>query len=156
VPQETDAEKIARPKCRQCGRPLQGGHPRQTSDASGAAASQLGPRAVALATQLNKGLGLPYGKTSAVLKQAFGLAVTPGGVGQAIARAARKVWGGNRAPRGAHTQEILVSLLATCRQQHHSARTVLSGLPCSPEPQQLDRTAAHLPPPRLPLIRHDF
>jgi transposase len=65
--------------CQQCGRPLQGRHPRQTSDASGAAASQLGPRAVALATQLNKGLELPYGKTSVVLKQAFGLEVTPGG-----------------------------------------------------------------------------
>lgn len=76
--------------CQQCGRSVQGRHPRQTSDASGAAAPQLGPRAVALATQLNKGLGLPYGKTSAVLKQAFGLEVTPGGVCQAIARAGRK------------------------------------------------------------------
>jgi transposase len=345
--------------CQQCGRPVQGRHPRQTSDASGAAASQLGPRAVALATQLNKGLGLPYGKTSVVLKQAFGLEVTPGGVCQAIARAgrkaeptyqglieqvrnspsvtpdetgwkvggrlwwlwvfaasevtvysiqpgrgfqqatvvlpadyagglprdgwsvyrrfeqalhqtclahllrrcremievcgpaaarfpetvkgilqealelrdrrdegtigehdlalgcgrlearldraldssyrsaanarfakhlqnerdavftflycagleatnwraeqairpavvARKVWGGNRTPRGAHTQEILVSLLATCRQQHHSAQTVLIALLCSPEPQKLDLTAADLPPPRLPAIRADF
>jgi transposase len=40
--------------CQQCGRPVQGRHPRQTSDASGAAASQVGPRAVALARQLNK------------------------------------------------------------------------------------------------------
>jgi len=61
-------------KCPHCGGGI-------TEDASGAAASQLGPRAVALATQLNKGLGLPYGKTSAVLKQAFGLEVTPGGGG---------------------------------------------------------------------------
>jgi len=66
-----------------------------------------------------------------------------------------KVWGGNRTPRGAHTQEVLVSLLATCRQQHHSAPTVLIGLLCSPEPHKLDLTAADLPPPRLPVIRHD-
>lgn len=69
---------------------MQGRHPRQTSDASGAAASQVGPRAVALATQLNKQLGLPYGKTAVVLRQAFGLEVTRGGVCQAIRRTGRK------------------------------------------------------------------
>lgn len=77
-------------RCRRCGRRLQGRHPRQSSNATGSAASQLGPRAVALATQLNKGLGLPYGKTAAVLEQAFGLAVTRGGLCQAIARVGRK------------------------------------------------------------------
>jgi len=76
--------------CQQCGQPVQGRHPRQTSDAVGSAASQLGPRAVALATQLNKGLGLPYGKTAQVLKDGWGLEVTRGGICQAIARAARK------------------------------------------------------------------
>jgi len=60
-------------RCRRCRRRAQGRHPRQTSDAIGSASSQLGPRALALATQLNKGLGLPYGKTAAVLQQAFGL-----------------------------------------------------------------------------------
>jgi len=69
---------------------VQGRHPRQTSDASGAAASQVGPRAVALATQLNRGLGLPYGKTAVVLRQAFRLEVTRGGLCQAIARAGHK------------------------------------------------------------------
>lgn len=345
--------------CQQCGRPVQGRHPRQTSDASGAAASQVGPRAVALATQLNKQLGLPYGKTAVVLRQAFGLEVTRGGVCQAIARAgrkteptyeglieqirtapsvtpdetgwkvggrlwwlwafvseevtvysiqpgrgfeqatvvlpgdyagglprdgysiyrrfqqalhqtclahllrrcremievsgpaavrfpqtvkeilqqglqlrdlrhegeiskhgfavacgrlearldrvlgssyrsaanerlanhlrrerdaiftflycegldatnwraeqairpavvARKVWGGNRTPVGAHTQEILTSVLQTCRQKNHSAQAVLIELLCSPQPQRLDLTAADLPPPRLPLVRQDF
>lgn len=76
--------------CRQCGRRVQGRHPRQTSDAVGSAASQLGPRAVALATQLNKGLSLPYGKTAQVLKEGWGLEVTRGGVCQAIARAGRQ------------------------------------------------------------------
>jgi transposase len=56
----------------------------------GSAASQLGPRALALATQLNKGLGLPYGKTATVLQQAFGLQVSRGGLCQALARVARK------------------------------------------------------------------
>jgi transposase len=65
-------------------------HPRQTSDAIGSAASQLGPRALALATQLNKGLGLPYGKTAAVLQQAFGLQVSREGLCQAMARVATK------------------------------------------------------------------
>jgi transposase len=77
-------------RCRHCRRRVQGRHPRQTSDAVGCAASQLGPRALALATQLNKGLGLPYGKTVTVLQQAFGLQVSRGGLCQALARVASK------------------------------------------------------------------
>jgi transposase len=77
-------------RCRHCRRRVQGRHPRQTSDAVGSAASQLGPRALALATQLNKGLGLPYGKTATALQQAFGLQVSRGGLCQAMARVARK------------------------------------------------------------------
>jgi transposase len=77
-------------RCRRCGNPVQGRHSRQTSDALGAAGSQLGPRALALATELNKGLGLPYGKVANVLEEAFTLPVTRGGLCQAIARAGRK------------------------------------------------------------------
>ena len=77
-------------RCRHCRRRVQGRHPRQTSDAVGSAASQLGPRALALATQLNKGLGLPYGKTATVLQQAFGLQVSRGGLCQALDRVAHK------------------------------------------------------------------
>lgn len=69
---------------------VQGRHPRQTSQAVGGAASQLGPRALALAAVLNKQLGLPYGKTAAVLETAFGLRVSRGGLAQAFARMARK------------------------------------------------------------------
>jgi hypothetical protein len=54
--------------CTSCGQPVEGRHPRQTS-AAGIETSQLGPRAVALATQFNKGLGLPYGKVAQVLDQ---------------------------------------------------------------------------------------
>ena len=76
--------------CQRCGRRVQGRHPRQTSDAVGGAASQLGPRAVGLATQLNKGLGLSHGKTAAVLEAAFGLRVSRGGLCQAFQRVAQK------------------------------------------------------------------
>jgi len=45
-------------RCKRCGQRVRGRHPRQRSDAAGSAASQLGARAVALATELNKGLGI--------------------------------------------------------------------------------------------------
>lgn len=77
-------------RCQRCGRRVQGRHPRQTSDAVGSAVSQLGPRAIALATQLNKGLGLSHGKTAAVLEAAFGLHVSRGGLCRAFARLAQK------------------------------------------------------------------
>jgi len=76
-------------RCRVCGRRVQPRHPEQTSDALGAAGAQLGPRAVALAAWLSKGLGVPAGKIARLLGH-LGLDVTPGGVTQAIARAARR------------------------------------------------------------------
>ena len=75
-------------KCRCCGRRHQGRHPFQTSDALGAAGCMLGPRAVALATELNKELGLSPQKTAKALAR-FGIRVTAGGVVQAIARQAK-------------------------------------------------------------------
>ncbi|MGO9971570.1 MAG: IS66 family transposase [Solirubrobacteraceae bacterium] len=77
-------------KCRCCGRRHQGRHPFQTSDALGAAACMLGPRAVALATELNKELGLSPQKTARALGR-FGIQVTAGGVVGAIARQARRL-----------------------------------------------------------------
>jgi transposase len=82
--------RVYRGRCRCCGRHHQGRHPYQTSDALGAAGSMLGPRAVALATQLNKELGLSPQKTAKALAQ-FGIKITPGGVVQAIARQARRL-----------------------------------------------------------------
>src|SRR5437764_7013378 len=58
---------IAVGRCRRCGRRVQGRDPRQTSDALGAAAVQLGPEALALAVRMNKGLGMPHGDVAAVL-----------------------------------------------------------------------------------------
>jgi transposase len=75
-------------RCQSCGRRLQPRHPRQASDALGAAGAALGPRAVALAALLHKGLGVPVAKVSRLFAQ-LGLTVTPGGLTGAIARAAR-------------------------------------------------------------------
>ena len=50
----------------------------------------LGPRAVALATELNKELGLSPQKTARALAR-FGIQITAGGVVQAIARQARRL-----------------------------------------------------------------
>jgi transposase len=73
-----------------CGASVQGRDPRQTSDALGAAASQVGPEALSLAATLNKELGIPLGKTTTVLDKAFGLKLTPGGLSQALARMGAK------------------------------------------------------------------
>jgi transposase len=76
-------------RCRSCSLRVQPRHPEQTSDALGAAGAQLGPRAVALAAWLSKGLGVPAGKIAKLLGQ-LGVGVTAGGVVQAVARAARR------------------------------------------------------------------
>jgi transposase len=73
-------------RCRRRVRPVR--HPEQTSDALGAAGVGVGPRAVALVAWLSKGLGLPAGKVSRLLGQ-LGMTLSPGGVQQALARAAR-------------------------------------------------------------------
>lgn len=63
--------------CADCGRRVQGRHPDQTSDALGAAASQVGPHAKATAIWLHYGLGLSFAKCVSVLAQ-FGIHVTAG------------------------------------------------------------------------------
>ena len=76
--------------CEQCGRRVQGRHPDQTSDALDAAGVQLGPRAVALVTRLNKTMGTSMAKTAAILRQVGGLTLTAGGVSQMLDRVARQ------------------------------------------------------------------
>lgn len=76
--------------CTRCHRRVQGRHPFQTSDALGAARSQVGPQAVALAVFLNKQLGLSFGKIVTLLHRRFGLKITRGGLVQAMHRAARR------------------------------------------------------------------
>ena len=77
-------------RCACCGKRVQGRHPLQTSDALGAAASQLGPDAQALAITLNKEAGLSHGKVARVLDTAFGLRLSRGGSAQIMLRAARR------------------------------------------------------------------
>jgi hypothetical protein len=76
--------------CADCG-PVRSTHPRQVSLASGAASVQVGPRAAALATDLNKRLGIPAAKTCAVLNEHFSLRLTPGGLIHLQARLARRL-----------------------------------------------------------------
>jgi transposase len=76
--------------CQRCRRRLQGRHPLQTSDALGAAASQLGPDTQAAVVELNKQAGLPHGKVSRVLDSLFGISLTPGGSAHTVLRAGRR------------------------------------------------------------------
>lgn len=75
-------------RCEDCGKRVQGRHAQQTSDALGAACSQLGPNVVAFAAWLHQELGLSYVKSTEVLAQAFGVQVTAGGLSQALSRLA--------------------------------------------------------------------
>jgi hypothetical protein len=56
---------------------------------AGRGRSQLGPRALALAADLNKALGLSFGKGSRLFQTFFGLAVSRAGLGRALDRVAR-------------------------------------------------------------------
>lgn len=59
--------------CNACGERLQGRHARQTSDALGAAASQLGPDLQAALVFANKELGLSHGKGQQFFGRLFGI-----------------------------------------------------------------------------------
>jgi hypothetical protein len=131
----------------------------------GAAASQVGPEALSLAAILNKELGIPLGKTTAVLDKAFGLTLTAGGLSQALARMGAKcgptdknlisqvrastsvtmdeVWGGNRTENGAHVQEVLTSVLRTSRQRGGDSLANLAALLRSPKPYTLNFDSNH-------------
>jgi transposase len=76
--------------CQKCGKRIQGRDPRQTSDALGAAAVQLGPEALSLAVQMNKGLGIPHADVATVLRDAFHLAVNRSTICRAVDRVARR------------------------------------------------------------------
>jgi transposase len=77
-------------RCQKCNARVQGRDPRQTSDALGAAAVQLGPEAVALAIKMNKGLGMPHADVVAVLQDAFHLKVNRSTICRAVDRVARR------------------------------------------------------------------
>jgi transposase len=63
----------------------------QTSDAVGAAASQVGPDAQAAVVLLNKHAGLSHVKVSRVFDALFGIALTRGACAQIVLRAGRRL-----------------------------------------------------------------
>lgn len=75
-------------RCRCCGRRIQPRHPLQTSDALGAAASQLGPDAQALMALLKNKYGLSYGDIRGLFHDGYGIDITRGGATQIVLRAA--------------------------------------------------------------------
>ena len=77
-------------RCTVCQRRVQGRHPLQTSDALGAAAVQLGPEALALGVQMNKGLGLPHADVAGVLRDGYHLEVNRSTICRAVERVARR------------------------------------------------------------------
>lgn len=74
--------------CPCCGKRVQGQHPEQTSQALGAAAHTLGPRAIATAADCKYRLGLPFRKTADLFDRYFGLSCCAGALSQATARLA--------------------------------------------------------------------
>jgi transposase len=77
-------------RCQVCHKRVQGRDPRQTSDALGAAAVQLGSEALALAVKMNKDLGMPHADVAAVLQDGFQLQVNRSTICRAVDRAARR------------------------------------------------------------------
>ncbi|MGH8922969.1 MAG: IS66 family transposase, partial [Actinomycetes bacterium] len=69
-------------RCVKCRRRVQGRHREQTSDALGAAGSQVGPEAKSWGHWLHYGLGLSFGKSSELLRR-LGIGVTAGALCQA-------------------------------------------------------------------------
>jgi transposase len=77
--------------CTTCGRRVRGRHPLQTSDATGAAQSQIGPNAQASIVYLNKRCGLSYGKIADYFQEANGIAIKPSTATRIVLRAAAKL-----------------------------------------------------------------
>jgi transposase len=77
--------------CEACGMRTQGRHPLQTSDALGAAASQVGPDAQAAAAVLHTQMGLSHGKVASVFRTLFGITLTRGASAQIGLRAAARL-----------------------------------------------------------------
>lgn len=79
--------KVGVGHCKNCKRRVQGHHPEQTSDALGAAASQIGPHLEAWAMWLHYGMGLSFARSAKVLSY-LGVNVTAGAICASSARAA--------------------------------------------------------------------
>ena len=76
--------------CARCGE-VRSTHPLQTSTATGAAGTHLGPQALATCISLVHSSGLTMGRACGVLKDLFGLSLSRGGLAQILQRAASRV-----------------------------------------------------------------
>lgn len=76
--------------CPHCGKWVYAPHPDQTSTATGAAASHVGPRARALMASMKFSLGTPFRKAARFMAEVYGLVVTAGGIVQGCHRLAAK------------------------------------------------------------------
>jgi transposase len=79
--------------CKACGKRARGRHPLQTSDATGAAASQIGPNAQAAIVYLNKRSGMSYGKIADYFRAANGIELQPSTATRIVLRAAERLQG---------------------------------------------------------------
>jgi transposase len=77
--------------CKTCGRRVRGRHPLQTSGATGAAQSQLGPNAQASIVHLNKQCGMTYGKIVDHFKETNGIDLKPSTATRIVLRATDKL-----------------------------------------------------------------
>ena len=75
--------------CNRCGKHLRGRHPLQTSDATGAAQSQLGGDAQAAIVYLNKRAGMSHGKIADTFDKVFGITLARGASAQVVMRAGK-------------------------------------------------------------------
>ncbi len=76
--------------CEHCGKKVRGRHPFQTSTATGAAASHVGPNALALAVSLNKDAAVSYAKIETFFRASFGLVFSRSGICRAVQRVGRR------------------------------------------------------------------
>jgi transposase len=77
--------------CAHCGKKVRGRHPLQTSDATGAAQSQLGPDAQAAVVDLNKRAGLSHGKIVETFRKLFGIHLSRGASAQMVLRGGQRL-----------------------------------------------------------------
>jgi transposase len=81
---------VAVGRCACCEKRVQGRHPLQTSNALGAAQSQVGANAQALVTRLNKHYGLSHGKAVGFLAELCHVTLSRGASAQIMLRAAER------------------------------------------------------------------
>jgi hypothetical protein len=122
-----------------CATRVQGRHPKQTLDALGSAAAQLGPNVLALDAELKHDLGVSYGKVARIVRLTFGLDADASSFARAEQRMAqdlaptyadlqtqlrpaviiRKTNGCNRSPTEATVHAILASVIRTAHKHGH-------------------------------------